>query len=225
MRETLYIVRRLFHWKSWTYLCYLWHICAFYTIWSLGIFFLVNVYIYFLCMINYETASSLYLCLYWYICTYYIFLLIDMFVYFVQSTHWLHLILGILFYIYPVIRLFYQWIFVTFLFEFICLCILYQCLQQYVCILYTIYSLVGLHIGNLVLYTSLFIMPLLSYSLTCIHNSVLTPPCLNLSFSCHMHWNTYIHSYFLNISYLFLFKKKMFFLNLKAALWFSSSTL
>ena len=40
-------------------------------------------------------------------------------------------------------------------------------------------------------------------SLKCIHTSVLALVCLYLPFSCRMHWNTYLRSHFLNISYIF----------------------
>ena len=39
--------------------------------------------------------------------------------------------------------------------------------------------------------------------LTCVFTSLTTSFCLNLPFSFCMHWNTYLHSQFLNISYRF----------------------
>ena len=84
---------------------------------------------------------------------------------------------------------------------------LYICLLLYVFVLHTIYSLVVIHIGKRVMYIYWFIMPLLPSLLTCIHNSGLTPPWLNLPFICQMHLNTYIHSCFLFNSYIsFSFK-------------------
>ena len=77
-------------------------------------------------------------------------------------------------------------------FELIFLWILYLCLLQYVCIIYTIYYLVLLHLRENFAYISSFILPMLPYYLTCIHNSLSTPLCLILTFSYHMHWNTYI---------------------------------
>ena len=69
--------------------------------------------------------------------------------------------------------------------------------------LYKIYSLVGLQIGNLIVYISCFILTLFPYFLTCIHKSVLTLICLMLPFICCIHWNTYLCSYFLKISYIY----------------------
>ena len=59
-------------------------------------------------------------------------------------------------------------------------------------------------LGDIVVYISLFIMPLFPSSLTWIHNSGLTHPFLNLRYSYHMHWKTDIHSNFINISYTYL---------------------
>ena len=81
------------------------------------------------------------------------------------------------------------------------------------CVLYTIYSYVVIYFGKCVMYFSSLIVPLLPYSLTCIHNSVSTPPCLDFPLIFCMHWNTYIHSYFLNISYIY-FSFKYFFCRL-----------
>ena len=76
--------------------------------------------------------------------------------YFVQYTHWLYFILIILFCISSVHWLFYQYIDVKTSLVLFCLCILYQFLLQYVCVFYRIYWLVGIQIGNLVVYIYLF---------------------------------------------------------------------
>ena len=70
---------------------------------------------------------------------------------------------------------------VTSMFVLICLWILYICLLQYVWVLHKIYSLVVPYIGNIFMhiYCILFFIPLLPYSLTCIHKSGLTPCCFN----------------------------------------------
>ena len=120
----------------------------------------------------------LYTGMHWYVCI------------FGTIYSWLHLILRILCYFSPVSWLFYKHVVVTVVFELISLCLLYQCLQKYVWLLYIIYSLAGIQIGMLDVYIYWFIIPLFSSLFTCTFNSGLTPPYFNLPFSCRIHWNT-----------------------------------
>ena len=64
--------------------------------------------------------------------------------------------------------------------------------------------MVVIRLENLAAYISWFIITLLPSSLTWIYNIGSTPPWSSLPFSCHVHWNTYTYSYFLNISYIYL---------------------
>ena len=77
-----------------------------------------------------------------------------MYAFVIQSNCLLYLTLGILYYISPMYGLFFHFIVVKFLFLFICLCILYIYLLQNFGVLYTILSLVVIHIGKLVMYSS-----------------------------------------------------------------------
>ena len=118
-----------------------------------------------------------YLCMYWHVCVF-------------NTIHLLVVLHPVLFfYVFPVYGLFYLYIVITFLFVFISLLMLYLCLLKYVFVLYTLYSLVVLHIGNICIHISykLFFMTLPPLSLTFIWNSLLTPACLDLPFICHMH--------------------------------------
>ena len=89
--------------------------------------------------------------------------------------------LGILFYISTMHGLFHHCIIVTCVFILICLWMLYLWLLQYVWVPHNICSLVALHIGNRAIYISciLFFIQLSSFSLICIHRSVLKSCCLN----------------------------------------------
>ena len=146
-----------------------------------------------------------------------------MFVYVIQSNHWLYFILVILFYISPVYGLLYQYIVVTFVFVLICFWMLYLCLLPFFVyfIRYTtwFYSILGILSVFFPVYD--FLMPMYPYSFTCLHKSGLTPICFNLSFICHVYWNTYISSWFLDISYI-CFSLEVFFMTLRAAHNFSS---
>ena len=75
------------------------------------------------------------------------------------------------------------------------------------CNLY-IYSLVVIHLGNIAnhIFCIWFVMLFSPYLFIHMHNSGLTSLFL---ISCHMHWNTYICSWFLNISYIY-FSFKVF---------------
>ena len=82
-------------------------------------------------------------------------------------------------YVSPMYGLFFQCIFVKFIFLFSLM--LYIWLLRYVFVLHTIFSLFDPHLGNLVMYISciLFIVPLSPSSFTYIHNSGLTHICLD----------------------------------------------
>ena len=71
-----------------------------------------------------------------------------MFVYVIQSNHSLYFVLEVMLYLSPVHGLLYHCVVVMSAFELIFLLILYLCLLQYVCILYIIYYLVILNIGE-----------------------------------------------------------------------------
>ena len=109
-------------------------------------------YIYYLNSSDYATAPVLYLCLYWYVCSYYNGVLIDTFVYVILYNHRFYFILGVWFYIAPVHGLFHHYIIVTYVLVFICLWMLYPCFLWFFCVLHKIYSLVVLHIGNVVMH-------------------------------------------------------------------------
>ena len=143
------------------------------------------------------TAPSSQMYLRWYV-----------FVYAIQSNYWLYLILGIFFFSSPVNALLYHFIIVESTFLFICLWMLYPCFLRYVGVIYTIYSLVVIHLGNIAnhIFCIWFVMLFSPYLFTHMHNSGLTSLFL---ISCHMHWNTYICSWFLNISYIY-FSFKVF---------------
>ena len=128
--------------------------------------------------------------LYWYVCALYS-VWVDIFVYIIQSNHFLCAVFGVLFYISPVSGLFYHCVVVKDDFELTCLWISYLFLLQFIFLLYTIYSLVGIQIGKIFVYTYWFIMSLLPALLNCIQKSGLTPIFKHLPLSCHMHWNTY----------------------------------
>ena len=84
----------------------------------------------------------LYLCLHWYVCVF-------CKIYSLVSPHLGNFVLYISCECVIIIPRYCK-----FLFELICLCILYQCLQWYVYVSYTIYSFVGIHIVKPVLYIS-----------------------------------------------------------------------
>ena len=133
-------------------------------------------YIYFRWRIYSATATELYLCLYLYVFSFYNGVCIFMFVYVIQSNCWLYLIL-VFFSISPLFMgcsttasLLHLCVLLIFLWR------LYLWLLQYVCVLHTIWSLVALHLENIVMhiYFILFVMPVLPSSLTYIHKSWLT---------------------------------------------------
>ena len=103
------------------------------------------------------------------------------FLYVIQSNHFLYAVLVVFFYISPMYELFCHSSVITYVFLLIFLWILYLCLLRYVCVIYSICSLVAIHIGRLFMHISfiLFFMQFLPSSLTCIHKSVLTSLCLN----------------------------------------------
>ena len=85
------------------------------------------------------------------------------FVYVIQPNCWFYSILGIFYYISPMFGLFFHCIVVTFELALIFLWMSYICLLQHVGVLHNIYSLVLLHIGNIVshILCILFVMPFL----------------------------------------------------------------
>ena len=95
--------------------------------------------------------------------------------------------------------LFFHCIVATFIFLFIFLWILYLFLLLHVGVLRTIFSLVVIHLGNLAMHTS------------CIwflcHFTILVEKLrwhLFVLISCQNPWNTYLCSWFINISYIFI---------------------
>ena len=60
-------------------------------------------------------------------------------------------------YIYPVYGLLYHYIYINPALVIMCLFLFYTCLKRYVCVLYTTYSLVVLHLGKLVVYIYWFV--------------------------------------------------------------------
>ena len=131
-----------------------------------------------------------------------------MFVNFTQYNPWVYFPLESLFYISTMNDSFCFSVNVLSMFVFICLCILYQCLQWYFCMIYMIYSLVVLHLGILVIYIYCIwvIMQFFPSLLICINNILLKYICLGLPFICWMHRK---HIYLLLISqyliYMILF--------------------
>ena len=181
----------------------MWYVCACY---NMSYILSQKVcYIYFLFRI--DSSTKLYLSLYWSVCESYNGVWIDMFVYFILYSCCLYFILVILSYISPMYGLLFHCIVVTPTILLIYWWMLYLCLIRYVHVLSTICSLVVIHSGNNVMYIYWFIMPMLPYLLNCIYNSGLRPPCFNLLLICHMHQNTNINSYFLNISYIYFHLK------------------
>ena len=89
--------------------------------------------------------------------------------------------LGILLYLSPVNGLFHHCIIFAYVFLVILLWMLYLWLLRYVCVLYTIWSLVALHLGNLVMHIFWIwiVMPFSPSLLTYSCNSGLTYLCLN----------------------------------------------
>ena len=87
---------------------------------------------------------------------------IYMFVYVIQSNCWLYFILVILSYISPMYGLLYSCFVIASAFVLIYLWRLYLCLPRYICEFYSIYSLIVIHLGELILNISCiwFIMPL-----------------------------------------------------------------
>ena len=106
---------------------------------------------------------------------------IDMFVYVIQSNFLVVLHLGYLFYFSPVHGLLYHSIIVASDFVFICLLMLYPCLLICVGIIYTIYSLVVIHLGNIVIHISCiwFVIPFSPSLLACMQKIRLTSFCFN----------------------------------------------
>ena len=111
---------------------------------------------------------------------------------------------GILFYISPVYGLFHHCVIVTYVFALIFLWMIYLRKLQYFCVLHRICSLVALHIGNLVMYISciLFVVP---FSHPCWPTFTIVDSHIFVWISCHIHWSTYLCSYFLNISYIYFY--------------------
>ena len=169
----------------------MWYVCAFYTIRSPSLFCIRKLYIYISCSWVILTLRHCHIC----IC-------IDMFVYVIQYNFCLYFILVILFYTSPVHGLFYRFIIVTSDLVFICLWILYPCFLWYVGVIYTIYSLVVLHLGKISIHIPFiwFVIPLSPSSLTCIHNNGLTP-LLKLVVTC-IETHIFIPSF--SISHIFI---------------------
>ena len=117
-------------------------------------------------------CTWLYMSLYWYVCAYYNGVCIYMFFHLITVSVLLYLCmlyniifgytLSWYFFLYPPVHgLFRHCVIVTSVFVLICLCILYLWLLIYVCVLRTIWYLVALHLGNLVMHIHfiLFVMP------------------------------------------------------------------
>ena len=150
------------------------------------------------------------MCFYWYFCTFYIGFYIDIYVWVVQFTDWWYFLLIVLFCISNVHRWFCHCVTVKYVLVSICLWTLYLCLlKKYV--FRMVYSLFVVYIGKRGMYLYLSIIPLLPYLLTWINRSLLTPPCLILPVSCHIHWSTY----FLNIFCCILLLKYLFTFHIK----------
>ena len=157
-----------------------------------SVLYWVFCYIYFLWMSYSSTMILSNLRLHWF------------FVYVKQSNCWLYFILVILFYISPVHGLLYHFVTVTSVFVFICLWMLYPRFLRYVGVIYTIYSLILIHLGRIFIYIycKWFIMPLSPSSFTCIHNSGLTSLCFNYLSQALKHISLFLVSQYL--IYLFL---------------------
>ena len=136
-KEPLYVLRRICHWKWKLYLCFLWHICEFYTIRSMNIFCIgAFIYIYSVHEWFYHSAIIIsvfllvglfliYLCMHWYVCVFFkIYSLIPI------NIRNLVLYLSCDWVILPPCCCY------IFL-KLMCLCILWKCSQRYVCVLYT----------------------------------------------------------------------------------------
>ena len=165
----------------------MWYVCSFYTTRSPSLFYNGNFVIYFLYRGDSSTAPELYLCLYfyvWYVCASYNGFHIDMFVCLITVFLLLclfmlyNLIFGstspwCFFYISLVHSLFHHCVIVKYVMVLIFLCMLYIWSLQYVFLIHTIFSLVALHLGNLVMYISCIwiVMPFSPSLLTYIHNS------------------------------------------------------
>ena len=120
----------------------------FVTIQSLCLFCLGQFIVYLSCAWIIPTLWHHYICdcidrclpnipvFHWYVCI------------FLQYTHWLHFILGVLCYNSPMRSLFYHYVIIISVFILICLWMLYLCLMWYVDVIYKIYSLVGLHLSR-----------------------------------------------------------------------------
>ena len=141
--------------------------------------------------------AIIFLCCFYFVCEYDICVPIEIFICFILYNSWLYLVLRSLFYISSVNGLFYHWDVIIFAFVLLCLYILHICLQWYVCVLYSIYSLVVPNLGKIVIYIYYiwFISPLRRHPfLAYINNSLLKSLCFNLQLNCYMHWNTYFFS-------------------------------
>ena len=162
---------------------------------------------------------------YSYACASYNGVCIDICMYDIQYNCWLYFILVILLYIYLVHGLLYYCFIVTSVFVLICLWMFYICFLQYVGVIYMIYSLVVFHSGKNIIHVSCiwFVMSLLPYSLTFIHNSGLTSLFLNeFSHSLKHIYSFLIYQYLIN---LFIFKVFLLFPTLWADTHFEYSTL
>ena len=91
---------------------------------------------------------------YWYVCASYNGFYIDIIVYVIQYNCWLNFILGICSYISPIYGLLFHCVAVKFTIVLIFVLVLYLCLLQYVGVLYTILSLVALHLDKFVIHIS-----------------------------------------------------------------------
>ena len=121
-------------------------ISMFVKIQSLSLFCLGQFIIYLFCVWILPTLWHHYI----YVCIY-IFFLIYLFLHwyvyiYLQYNHWLHFILGVLYYNSTMRRLFYHCVITISAFILICLWVLYLFLMWYVYVIYKIYYLVGLHI-------------------------------------------------------------------------------
>ena len=122
-----------------------------------------------------------------------------MFVYIIQYTCWLYLILGILSYIYPIYGLLFHCIVLTFAFVLIFLWMLYICLLRYAVLLHKVYYSVVLNLDNLVMHISCvwFVMQFLSSSMTWIHKSRSTYIYLNYMSHALKHISLFLVSQYL----------------------------
>ena len=158
-------------------------------------------YLYFLFRSYSSAAPELYIHFYWYICSSYNSVCIDMFVYVIQYNCSLYFILIIFSYISPFYELFFQFIAVIFtIVLYFCECYIYVYWNMLV---YFIQSATCLY-SNLGKISCIF--PVYDFLWHCHHHHwpALTKVYEHLFvwFSCHMHWNIYTSSKFLNISYI-----------------------